>query len=171
MKRVKEMSEQFIKCPGCGLRLPDQRIELPHRFNATGECYQKYSELSLYTMSKQDINFVHQHAIDAYSAQHAGGGMKNITIAFSLIGLYYAVELGYTGRQVQRVHMLLSRRKYNWPSLQLPNKPYSLTVNDVLKEQPGKNRDAMLREWMYDVWMCWEHQHDWVKNISQSLLK
>lgn len=165
------MSEHIIQCPGCGLRLLDQRIKRPHDFNATGECYQKYIELSFYTMSQQDINFMHQHAIDAYSAQHAGDGMKNITIAFSLIGLYYAIELGYTGRQVQRVHMLLGQRKYNWPSLQLPNKPYSLTVNDVLKKKPGKNRDAMLREWMCDVWLCWEHQHDWVKNISQSLLK
>jgi hypothetical protein len=93
---MKKMTEQMSICPGCGLRLPDQRLELTHRFNATGECYQKYSELSFCTMSKQDINFVHQHAIDAYSAQHAGGGMKNITIAFALIGLYYAVELGFT---------------------------------------------------------------------------
>jgi ABC-type protease/lipase transport system fused ATPase/permease subunit len=65
------------------------------------------------------------------------------------------------GKQVQRVHTLLSKRKYNWPSLQLPNKPYSLTVHDVLKEKPGKNRDAMLKEWMRDVWLCCEHQHNW----------
>nr|MBO2483027.1 serine/threonine protein kinase [Bacillaceae bacterium] len=49
--------------------------------------------------------------------------------------------------------------------------PYSLTVNDVLQEKPGKNRDAMLREWMRDVWLCWEHQHEWIRNLSQSLLK
>jgi hypothetical protein len=122
-------------------------------------------------MSKQDINFVHQHAIDTYSAQHAGNDMKNITIAFSLIGLYYAVERGFTGKQVQRVHMLLSKQKHNWTALQLPNKPYSLTVSDVLKQKAGESRDDMLRKWMYDVWGCWEHQHNWIKEISKILLK
>ncbi|MGG4040407.1 DUF5946 family protein [Bacillus smithii] len=163
--------EKMMECPGCGLRLPDQQIERPHRYNATGECYQKYNELSFYTMSQQDLHFVHQHAIDTYSAQHAGAGMKNITVAFSLIGLYYAIELGFTGKQVQRVHMLLSQRPYNWPSLPLPENSYLITVQDVLKEKPGKNRDVMLREWMYDVWRCWEYQPDWVKNISNHLLR
>lgn len=97
--------------------------------------------------------------------------MKNITIAFSLIGLYYAIEHGYTGKQVQRVHMLLSKKNYSWTVFQLPNKLYSITVNDVLKENPGENRDVMLRKWMVDVWAAWEHQHNWVKAISQMLLK
>jgi hypothetical protein len=71
------MSETTIRCPGCGLSLPGHQLELPHRYNATGECYQKYSELSGYTMSLQDVKFIHQHAIDTYSAQHAGGKLKN----------------------------------------------------------------------------------------------
>jgi hypothetical protein len=74
--------------------------------------------------------------------------MKNIAITFSLIGLYYAIEHDYTGKQVQRVHMLLAQPKNNWPTLPLPNKPYSLTVSDVLKEKPGRNRDDMLQEWV-----------------------
>lgn len=170
-KGRKKMGSRMSICPGCGLMLPDRQMERPRGFHATGECYQKYSERSAYTLSKQDIDFIHQHAVDAYSAQHAGSGMKTITVAFSLIGLYYAVERGYTGKQVQRVHMLLSRRKFDWPPLPVPDKPYSLTVNDVLQEKPGKNRDAMLREWMRDVWLCWEHQQEWIRNLSQSLLK
>ena len=58
--------------------------------------------------------------------------MKPITTAFSLIGLYYAIEKGFNGRQVQRVHTLLSRQKYNWKELEAPNKSaYSLTVLDA----------------------------------------
>lgn len=97
--------------------------------------------------------------------------MKNITVAFSLIGLYYAIEHGFTGRQVQHVHMLLSKQNYSYKALELPDKRYSLTVSDVLKEEPGENRDAMLRKWMNDVWKCWDHQHKWVKEITQTLLK
>ncbi|WP_041580500.1 DUF5946 family protein [Bacillus sp. 1NLA3E] len=165
------MGTKMIKCPGCGLTLPDQQIVLPNRYNATGECYQKYSELSTYTLNKQDIYFNHQHAIDTYSAQHSGSGMKNITTAYSLIGLYYAIEHGYTGKQVQHIHMLLSKQKYNWQGLQPPNKHYSITVYDVLKEEPGEKRDVMLRNWMDDVWNCWKDQHQWVRDIMKSLLK
>ncbi|MEH7505823.1 DUF5946 family protein [Neobacillus drentensis] len=164
------MSEKTLKCPGCGLSLIAQQLEWTHQYNATGECYQKYSELSLYTMSLQDVNFIHQHAIDTYSAQHAGDAMKNITVVYSLIGLYYAIEYGFSGKQVQRVHILLSQQKTNWPALQTPKKEYSLTVADVLKEEPGEGREMMLKKWMLDVWECWEHQHNWIKNVTNTLL-
>lgn len=114
----------------------------------------------------------HQHLVDAYSAQHSGNGMKPITTAFSLIGLYYAVEKGFNGRQVQRVHTLLIRLNHRWEPLQPPDRSVcSLTVLDVLNEQPGERRDNQLREWMLDVWKGWEHQHDWVRDICRTLLK
>lgn len=164
------MSVQDITCPGCGQKHIQQNLQAPPGYDASGECYQEYTELSYYTLNKQDIHFIHQHAIDTYSAQHAGKNMKNITVAFSLIGLYFAVEQGFTGKQVQRVHMLLSKQKYPWPGLDLPTKPYSITVHNVLKQEPGENRDAMLRKWMENVWECWEHQHNWVREISKKLL-
>jgi hypothetical protein len=53
-----------------------------------------------YTVAKQDKEFIHQHAVNAYAAQHAGGTTRNITIAFGLTGRYLALEKGYTGKQV-----------------------------------------------------------------------
>jgi hypothetical protein len=96
--------------------------------------------------------------------------MKNITLVYSLIGLYYAIEHGFTGKQVQRVHMLLSQQNTKWPALQPPNKDYSLTIADVLKEDRGEKREEMLQKWMLDVWECWEHQHNWIRNVSKTLL-
>lgn len=98
--------------------------------------------------------------------------MKPITTAFTLIGLYYAIEKGFNGRQVQRVHTLLSRKKFKWNPLQPPHpSAYSLTVMNVLNTQPGESRDEMIRKWMLDVWKSWEHQHSWVREISDILLK
>ena len=162
----------IIECPGCGLKSNKEENGWKGNYNASGECYQKYSELSSYTIGKQDIHFIHQHAIDAYSAQHVGNGMKNITVAFSLIGLYFAVEKKYNGRQVQRIHTLLSRQRHTWEVLTAPEKAiYSLTIDDVLEKGPGDARDKMLREWMMDVWEGWEHQHEWVKNTCSTLLR
>lgn len=79
------MSTTTVECPGCGLTLPKQHGELNHNYNASAECYEKYNELTIYTLSKQDINFIHQHAVDAYAAQHSGNRMKPITTAFALI--------------------------------------------------------------------------------------
>jgi hypothetical protein len=91
-------------CPGCGLVLPDRHLDPPDRFNASGECWQLFSDLSCYTVSKQDPEFIHQYVVDAYEAQHVGGKTRNITVIFGLIGLYLALEKGYTGKQVQCSH-------------------------------------------------------------------
>ncbi len=161
---------QTAQCPGCGLRMPKQKISLAYSYNVSVECYEKYSELTAYTLSHTGDNFIHQHVVDAYAAQHSGNGMKNITTAFALIGLYYAVEHGFNGKQVQRIHTLLARLKYPWDTLSLPQRSYSVTVMDVLNKPSGDKRDAMIREWMLDVWGCWSHQHEWVRSVCQELL-
>jgi len=96
------MRGSLTHCPGCGVQLPDRHIDVPDRFNASGECFCAFSDLQCYTVAKRDPAFIHQHAVDAYEAQHAGGPTRNITVAFGLIGLYLALEKGYTGRQVQQ---------------------------------------------------------------------
>ena len=53
-------------------------------------------------LSHGDAFFIHQVAVDAYAAQHAGPASKTITIAFALIGLCLLLERGYTGKAVQR---------------------------------------------------------------------
>jgi len=95
--------------------------------------------------------------------------MKPIAAAFALIGLYYALEHGFDGRQVQRVHSLLARRKFKWLPLEPPEKAYSITVCHVLDAPPEK-RDVMLRRWMLDVWDCWSHRHKWVRETCSALL-
>jgi hypothetical protein len=79
----------FIICPGCGLELPIQNLEAHDRFNASGECGELKNELTAYFLMNPVLSFMAQHAVDAYGAQHSGGLTKNITTAFSLIGLNY----------------------------------------------------------------------------------
>jgi hypothetical protein len=63
----------FVACPGCGLRLSrsDNEVTNP-KVNASAECQRLCHELSLYTLSHGDAFFIHQVAVDAYAAQHAG---------------------------------------------------------------------------------------------------
>ena len=140
-----EIFKVFIDAPGAQstARIYDRLSRLrvtasrsasrpPDRLNASGECLQVFSDLQCYTVAKQDPAFIHQHAVDAYEAQHAGGATRNITVAFGLIGLYLALEKGYTGRQVQLAHMSIAKTRKNWPRLEPPDQPAFLTVMDVL---------------------------------------
>jgi hypothetical protein len=105
----------MIECPGCRLKLPDHHLDPPDRANASEECLQLYSDLMCYTVAKQDPEFIHQHVVDTYAAQHGGGPTRIITVAFGLIGLYLTLEKGYTGKQVHQAHMRIAKKRKVWP--------------------------------------------------------
>jgi hypothetical protein len=111
-----------------------------------------YDELCAYTLSRGDATFIHQHVVDAFGAQYATAESKPIGVAFSLAGLYLHVERGFTGRQVQRAHMQLSRRKRTWPRFQLPEDRGGYTVVDVMAAPPGLARDEAIDRWCVSVW-------------------
>lgn len=137
------------------------------------DCSQALSELSAYTLTRRDSEFIHQHVVDAYGAQHGGfqGSPRdrrpasNIGIAFSLLGLYLAFEKGYTGRQVQRAHMALGRWRKQYPLPGVSPPRAALTVADVVKAEPGDARDRMLKQWAQSVWDAWKPAHDWTRAL------
>lgn len=161
----------YITCPGCGRKLPDQNLAASAQYNASGECEKLYHELSAYLIMNPDITFRTQHAVDAYGAQHSGRLVKNIRTAFSLIGLYLALECDYMGRRVQKAHMELAQRNIQWPSFNLPSRSYSLSVADVLAAEEGVKRHEMLLKWAKNVWDTWEDYHEWTRNICKKYLK
>jgi hypothetical protein len=139
-----------MRCAACG-------VEVPGGDGAS--CLDLYQSLSVYTLSDRDPTFPHQLAVDAYAAQHAGDDVKPITTAFALIGLYFVCERGYTGRQAQRAHMFLGRRRQEWPRFHPPADRGAVTVGDVLAAgEPGRN--TALRRWAASVWEAWRSQHD-----------
>lgn len=164
------MEINYKTCPGCGRKFPDQNWEDSDQYNATGECVKLYHDLSAYLIMNPDITFPTQHAVDAYGAQHSGRKVKNIRTAFSLIGLYLALECGYSGRQVQKAHMELAKRNIKWQSFDLPTCPYSFSVQDVLLVEEGTNRNEMLMKWAKSVWNTWEHYHEWTSKICEKYL-
>src|SRR4051794_21318189 len=106
-----------------------------------------HDELSAYTLSHGGAEFIHQHVVDAWQAQHATAASKPVTVFFSLAGLYLHLERGFSGREVQRAHMQLARQSKQWPTLQLPAGRGSVTVVDVMSAPPGDERDRMIRMW------------------------
>jgi hypothetical protein len=128
---------------------------------------ENYDELSYYTLAHPDPAFIHQHIVDAYAAQHADENTKPIGLAFALMGLYLSLEKGYSGKEVQRAHMRLGRRRKQWPAFDLPKDRGAITVADVMMAPPGPERDAMIRKWAASVWAAYRESHQQVADLVQ----
>ena len=111
-----------------------------------------YDELCAYTLTHGDPAFIHQHVVDAFAAQNASEASKPIGVAFALVGLYLHVEKGLSGRQVQRVHMQLARKKREWPRFALPVDRGDFTALDVMTIAEGTGRDQAIDQWCAIVW-------------------
>ena len=120
---------------------------------------QAYDELRYYTLNLGDPAFIHQHVVDAWVAQHADEGTKPIALAFALVGLYLRLERGFDGRQVQRVHMLLARRKRRWPSFPLPRERGSVTAVQAVAASAGPERNRAIDAWCASVWAAFGDSH------------
>ena len=129
-----------------------------------------YDELSLYTLGLRDKAFLHQNIVDAYAAQHVDEQTKPIRTVFALIGLYLTLEKGFTGRQVQQMHMRLAQQRKQWPKLSPPQATASITVADVLAAAPGEARDHAVREWCAAVWQTWEPHRRLIIDLAQDEL-
>ncbi|MGA7522966.1 MAG: DUF5946 family protein [Acidobacteriaceae bacterium] len=114
-----------------------------------------FDELSFYTLAQPRSEFIHQLAIDTFTAQHAIAATPPIAIVFAVLGLYLHAERGFTGLQIQRVHMQLAPLRLPWPVLQLPARHADLTVADVLAAAPGPDRNATIRRWCAAEWQVW----------------
>ena len=134
------------------------------------ESLEPFDELSFYTLAHPDPAFIHQHIVDAFIAQTANEDTKPIGIAFSLIGLCLYLEKNYTGKRVQSAHMALARRKREWPKFDLPESRGEITIADVLREPPGKDRDAKIRDWCASVWAAYADNHQKVRDLVSSYL-
>lgn len=136
---------------------------------------EKLNQLTPWTLELRDAAFIHQHVVDAWAAQHADENSKPIGVAFALIGLYLHLEKGYTGREVQRVHMQLGQPKgrgpgrKDWPRFALPKERGSVTVHDVMAVAEG-DRAAAIDRWCRSVWEAWSESHEKIREWARAEL-
>jgi len=128
------------------------------------------NELTYYTLAHGDPTFIHQHVVDAYGAQHVRSSASTIGAAFTLAGLYLAVERHFTGRQVQRMHMLMASASKQWPRFDPADDLGPVTVGDVLAAEAGPLRDQAITRWCASVWTAWSAEHDRVRAMVDRFL-
>ena len=124
-----------------------------------------FNELCCYTLALGDARFVHQHVVDAFAAQNADEHLKPIKLTFALIGLHLHLEKKFSGRQVQRAHMDVAKRKRIWPSFPLPGDRGAMTAIDVMALPEGLARDQAIDAWCACVWSAYRHSHPAVAEL------
>jgi hypothetical protein len=129
-----------------------------------------YSELAYYTLSHPDPTFIHQHVVDAYAAQYASEKTKSIQLVFALVGLYLYVDKGFTGRQVQKAHMQLAKRRKKWEQPPFPRCRGTIAIGDVMTAPAGRQRDLLIREWCISVWNAWSEERDQIVTLVKTEL-
>jgi hypothetical protein len=123
-----------------------------------------FHELTAWTLSLRDAEFVHQQVVDAWGAQHATEKSRPISVAFALIGLYLHLEKGFTGREVQSAHMRLAQPhgrgpgRKEWPSFKFPKERGRITAIDVMGA-PQEGRAEIIDLWCQSVWEAWKDSH------------
>lgn len=127
-----------------------------------------YDEVRYCTLSLGDPEFIHQHVVDAFTAQRAHEHTKSIALTFALVGLYLHVEKQFAGREVQRVHMELAREQRVWPAFKLPLDRGSMTIIDVVAAPAGPERERAIHEWCVSVWRAYSAAHDAVVELLRS---
>jgi hypothetical protein len=129
-----------------------------------------FHELSFYTLAHPDPSFIHQHVVDAHAAQHADDASKPISVVFALIGLYLYLEKNFTGKQAQKAHMELAKRRRKWVMPQLPMERGEIGVADVVAAPAGPQRDAIIRGWCEAVWQAWHGSRKEIVDLARTEL-
>lgn len=124
-----------------------------------------FDELICYTVTHRDPAFIHQYAVDAFAAQTADEHTKPIKLTFALVGLYLHQVKRFTGREVQRAHQYLARRKQAWPNFHLPADRGRISVIDIIARPPGPERDRAIDDWMAVVWGAYHHAEEEVRTL------
>jgi len=129
-----------------------------------------YYELAYYTLSHPDPKFIHQHIVDAFTAQTATPKTKSIAIYYALVGLYLHLEKDFTGKEVQMAHVKLSNTSKIFEPLDLPDYRGDFTIQDILIYPPGKERDEAIHKWCVCVWDVYKNQRTLIQEFADRIL-
>jgi len=161
-------------CPGCGLRLRSEGGERDYRVNASPDCLRVYAEVTGFGAQNPSLLRLNQLSLDAYGAQHGGGGVPPIRLTYSLVGLHLALDHGLTGEQVRAAHQRMGKPNATWPTLTVPSDLGQMTVMTVaeqgLMRHSVSGHEATTRHWAKSVWLAWASQRQLITHLTRRLL-
>lgn len=148
-------------CPGCGVLLPE--VDGPgHRYvNASPACWAAYGQVLAAEYSDPTIFAAcHGLSVDAYIAQHPGGGHPVRSVVVHLAGLHLDLERGLDAAAVLAARRRLVDREWVGPDPVAPTRWGTLTVLDLAAAAGGPAHVDRVRSFAGEVWQAWAHEHE-----------
>lgn len=163
-------------CPGCGIHLPDGGHPEPPRLHASAACEAVHAEILGYEFQHPVMLRYHQLTVDAYGAQHAGEGAPPIRVAYSLAGLWLAIEHEFSAEDVRAVHRRMGHPGPTWPVFEPPRPPRSwLTALDVaeagVRQHSVGGHARAAGQWAESVWSVWLEAVPGVDDAVEGMLR
>lgn len=163
-------------CPGCGIVLPGSVAATPPRLHASAACEAVLHEVLGFEFQHPVMLRYHQLTVDAYGAQHAGGRAPQIRVAYSLAGLWLALEHGFSAEDVRAVHRRMGHPTAQWPAFPPPVPPQRwLSVLDVAEAGVRQHSHAghahATEQWAESVWSTWLDAVPGVDDAVEGMLR
>lgn len=142
--------------------------------NASPACLALYDEVVGFAYQHGQLMRLHQLTVDAYGAQHGGGGTPPIRLAYSLVGLHLALDHGLAGEEVRAAHMRMGKPDPTWPRFIPPHNIGLVTV--LMVADRGARSDspaghaAAVDTWAKQTWLAWSHQRADAAELTRRLL-
>ncbi|MBV9438936.1 MAG: serine/threonine protein kinase [Candidatus Eremiobacteraeota bacterium] len=138
--------------------MPTTSRPIRHAYiNASPECWSVFGEVLAREFGNAALfGRVHQLTVDAYLAQHPGGGHPDKSIAIHLAGLFLVLERGLRPHEVAPCLQRLAGRVREWPHFVPPAGRYGVTVFDVAL---AEGHIAAVEEWARTVWAAWHARY------------
>jgi hypothetical protein len=163
------------KCPGCGVVVPPTALAIDPQGNASAACTAVFAEVAGFEFQHPVMLRYHQLSVDAYGAQHGGGPGSPIRLAYSLAGLWLALEHGFAGDEVRAIHQRMGKPTPDWPAFVPPSRWTGTTVLDVAEEGVRRHSDtghaAATRRWAEDVWADWLRERPETADQVEGMLR
>ncbi|RIX27596.1 DUF5946 family protein [Amnibacterium setariae] len=163
-------------CPGCGIVLPETAAGETPRLHSSAACEAVLHEVLGFEFQHPVMLRYHQLTVDAYGAQHAGGGAPAIRVAYSLAGLWLALEHGFSAEDVRAVHRRMGHPTAEWPVFEPPRTPRRwLTVLDVAEAGVRQHSDGgharAAGQWAESVWTAWLEDSPGIDDAVEGMLR
>jgi hypothetical protein len=159
----------WTTCAGCGVELPANHwLSRPGSGRST-ECWELYGEVV--ANEQTDMTLVrdyHQLTVDAYAAQHPGGG--RMALVYGLVGLHMTLDRGIAGVDVRTMHPRMTGTVAHWPDLSPPARRGALTVADIALAAGVDEHADLVTRWAREVWRAWGTTHHAIATLTDDRL-
>ncbi len=156
--------------------LPEAPGAEPPRLHATPACEAVLDELLGFEFQHPVMLRFHQLTVDAYGAQHAGGEAPQIRVAYSLAGLWLALEHDFSAEDVRAVHRRMGHPTADWPVFEPPVLPQRwLTALDVaeagIRQRSDGGHARAVGQWAESVWSAWLAASPGIDDVVEAMLR